>query len=241
MDRRGKHWYLLGKRIPPMAELLLDAVSHSKQWLEDMINDPARVTAAVDRSLADVRDRQREERGRASDEAVRDGLALLEAKLLNGSQGWPQRLRAFGISERTAGNRMALALFAKRSPEVFARLKVLGPTKLHRVARLTTQAAERLHPETEIDLPRGRVKLRHVSDRELTAHLRVVCPPRVRPKWLRARNAILLALRLVERGAELGEITSENAGFVRSVVTEAVDRLNVLTPPRKAPRLGTGS
>jgi hypothetical protein len=241
MERRGKHWYLLGKRIPPMAELFLDTLNRSRQWLDDMFNDPARVTAAVEQSLGEIQDRRRDQAARASEEAVLDGLALLEAKLLNGSEGWPERLRVHGISERTAGNRMALALFSKRSPEVFQRLKVLGPTKLHRVARLSRHAAEKLHPDAEIDLPRGRVRLRHVSDRELEAYLRVVCPPRSRPKWLRARNAILLALRLVERGAEKGEITPENVDFVRSVIDETADRLKSISLARRTPRSGTGS
>ncbi len=227
--------YLLGKRLPLMVEALLDVVEHTCQWLEDRSRDPKKAEAEVHARLHAVTRLRVEQNCSASDAAAEQGRLLLEAKLLHGAVGWPALLESMGIRARTAQNLMAVAVLAKTVPDIYLRFRVLGPTKLYRLSRLGHEALQGLSLDAEVDLPRGRVKVRQLSDRELQAYLRVLVPPRQRPPILRAASHLLTALRLA--ALPLEAVSPAEMDFVLAGVEQALDRLRagVLVSPPKDP------
>jgi hypothetical protein len=189
--------FLRRSHLPCTAEFVLKVAEDFTQWVEDKVE--AAHWAKLDmRQRADhLLERRASRRARGADDAVNDGIYLLQSKKVNPEE-WSAFLADLRISPRTAQNLMALALFSMRWPELYAGLKTLGPTKLYRIARLREDQIAEITLDTEVELGRGLVKLRHLSDAELQTYLRERFPDRPARLWTRATASIRKARPMLE-------------------------------------------
>lgn len=223
--------YFLGRRLPYDLQLAWDVVGEALRFVEDRATNPAAVEAQMGRRQAALRAARHQRRIRASEEAASDGQTLLQLRALAGPGRWSAVLADVGISRRTAQNLIALALFARKSPELFGKLKILGPTKLYRLARLNPGALDGLHPDSDVDVDRGSVKLRNLTDRELEAFLKKRFPEAKKPAWPEVRSALLKIQRSLREPRALDGAAQIDMELLRDVVCAIGARLDSAVPP----------
>ncbi len=201
---------------------LVQVAEKAGQQLEDLLADPTRsIEAEIERINAD----HASQRGEDSDRGVEFGGRLIWLKAQHGPANFATVLKRLHISERTARNKIALALFANRYPELYARFKTLGPTKLYRLAVLNPEEIRHLHLEDPVETSRGKIMIRQLTSTELDTFLRSVVPPKARRPWiLRASQDVARAQRNLARA--VGE--SNDVGDVellRSQLQKAIGLL----------------
>ena len=215
MLQNSKPRYLLGKRVPYLAQVIMEAAEKFVQKLEDRIADP---TNAIENGIDDWTNRQLRRRVRDSDEAVEDGLEVLRLRQLNGAKGWPLILRRLHLARRSAENRMALALFATSYPELYDRFKSLGPTKLYRLAVIHPSRLRTVRLDEGVETERGTVLLRQLRDSELIAYLRALVPIEERSLARRLRARTVQITRLVATADAEGGLSAPEMDELRAVL-----------------------
>ncbi len=174
---------IAGRKMPIHVETMVGMLGQIAQFVEDRVNDPAKVGREIRSRVEEIAELQAENRGRAADAVCAMGRVLFQIKAIADRQTWRDVLRELGICDRTARNYIALAQMSARWADLYARLRVLGPTKLYRVAYLDDPGVKGMDPERVFTLPRGQVKLRYMTDRELIQKLRELFPPLRRRYW----------------------------------------------------------
>jgi hypothetical protein len=225
MTQDPKPRYILGKHVPYLAQVIMEATEKFVQKIEDRIADP---TNAIENAVDDWTDRQLKRRIRDADEAVVDGIEILRLRKLNGAKGWPMILRRLRLARRSAENRMALALFATQYPELYDRFKSLGPTKLFRLAVIHPSKLKSVHLEDEVETERGKVLLRQLRDVELVDYLRRLVPVEERSLARRLRSRMAQLARLVDcadSGGGLGAADVEELQAMLKTTTLQLARM----------------
>ncbi len=179
---------VLGMRLPYAMTVAIKAIERYANEREDRRADP---TPSIEAEVEDINRQSAERRGRDADEAVEFGCRLMWLKDLHGPRNFPLILKRLHTSERTARNKIALALFSLRYPELYQRFKTLGPTKLYRLAVLNPEQIRHLHLEDDVETTRGRVMFRQLTSLELETFLRQVVPHRARKPWTRRAGQAL--------------------------------------------------
>jgi hypothetical protein len=178
---------VLGLRLPYLMSTVVDITEKAAEWIEDALADPH---AAIEAQIAGLEEDAEQERCQASDAAVKAGSRLLWLRRNPGDGGFANHLTRLKISQRTARNKMALALFARMYPELYSRLRCLGPTKLYRIAVLNPEKIHKISVDDVIEIPRGKVRLRQLTSREFEDWLRDQVPVAEREPWIRRAAAI---------------------------------------------------
>jgi hypothetical protein len=218
MRARPKGWqFLLGKPLPYTLEFLAGIFEDFLRWVDDLLHDPGAVEKEIRRREEEFQGERRRRMIRASEEAAQDGRRLLEMRALNGPFGWPALLARLHVSPKTALNLMALALFAKRHPETFERFRHLGPSKLYRMARLRRELQPKLEADYRLELTRGPVAVRQLTDGELEKHLERLDPRPPKTEWEKLERAVAKTQRLALRAAR-DEVESARGDLVETMM-----------------------
>jgi hypothetical protein len=190
---------VLGLRLPYVMATVADVGEKAAKLIADVVADPRR---AIKAQIEGIRDTLDEERRRACDAAVGVGNRLLWLRLNPGDDGFAKHVAQTGMSPRTARNKMALALFAEAHPELYERLKILGPTKLYRIAVLNPATIWTISVDDPVETPRGKIPLRQLTSREFEAWLKAQMPPAKHESWIRRAHRRLRQSRgVLERNA----------------------------------------
>jgi hypothetical protein len=190
---------ILGLRLPYLMETVVDVGEKAGKLIADVIADPRRASEAQVQRIRKVLD---EDRCRASDAAVEAGRGLLWLRLNPGDEGFATHVKRLGMSPRTARNKMALALFAAAYPALYGKLRILGPSKLYRLAVLNPRSIQHISVDDPVETPRGQVPLRQLTSREFEAWMRAQMPPPKRESWIRrAQRHLQKSASVMERNA----------------------------------------
>jgi hypothetical protein len=190
----------LGKsRLPWAQEVLAQGMFKVAEIIDDQIRGAEAVAEKVRKTATNLGLQRQKLAAKASDQAVQDGLLLWKLWCHRELVPWAEIVARCGISRSTARNLMNLAAFSKAHPQLYGKLRTLGPTKLYRLCRRPEEALKALDLEEEVQTERGKNILAHLSDRELAAYLRkevlkVQGPPLVD----RARAAMHGLHRMIE-------------------------------------------
>lgn len=215
MDQTKGPRNVLGLRLPYLMATVADVGEKAAKLIVDFLADPRR---AIEAQIDGIRETLEEERRRATEIAVELGERLLWLRLHPGNEGFPAHIARLGMSPRTARNKMALALFARAHPHLYEKLKMLGPTKLYRIAVLNPKQIQHLSVDDPVETPRGQVPLRQLTSREFESWLKAQTPPPKRESWVRRVHRHLRAsMRILERngaqGVDAGELDPVKATF----------------------------
>jgi hypothetical protein len=193
------------KSLPWPQDLLLRGIGRLGELIDDRLHGADAVAGQVRKRAERFAQERRERAARASDQAARDGFVLWELWRHRELVPWRETLAHCGISRSTARNLMNLAAFSHQYPEIYAKLRTLGPTKLYRLCRQPLKALEKLDLEKTVPTPRGETLLVQMSDKEFAAYLRTqVLGVKPASPVDRARARIFGLHRMIENAPNLG-------------------------------------
>ena len=220
---------LIEKKVPGLSMQLFKLFEQGKEWLEQILSGKIGRQQELPGTGKEFVRRRGSRREYLSDQAVIDGYLVIRMRALHGPKSWSSFCGELGISTRTAFNLMALAVFAKREPEIYYRLRFLGPTKLYRVARLPKEAMEHLIMSHDVEVPGqpGTIRaLDQLTDRELEIYLHKVCPVERRPMGRRARSMAFGLYRIIENLPKSGERPARiDLEMIRDAARNAADKV----------------
>ncbi len=191
---------ILGLRLPYPVQKFVELGERVGKGIEDFLANPSR---AIESQIQSINDEAEAERARQSDRAVETGAKLIWLRQNPGDDGFSKHLSRLHMSPRTARNKMALALFADSHPDLYEKLKSLGPSKLYRIAVLHPEQIRKLELDDTVETARGAVLFRQLTARELEAWLRKQAPVKERTNWVRrVQQQLRRAARLCEQNAD---------------------------------------
>jgi hypothetical protein len=187
-------------RLPYPVHKFVEVGERVGKGIEDFLANPTR---AIESLLQSMNDEAEAERARQADKAVGIGTKLIWLRQNPGDDGFSKHLSRLHMSPRTARNKMALALFANSHPDLYAKLKPLGPSKLYRIAVLHPEQIRKLELDDTVKTARGAVLFRQLTARELEGWLREQVPVKERASWVRrVQQQLRRAARLCEQNAD---------------------------------------
>jgi hypothetical protein len=190
---------VLGLRLPYVMATVVDVGEKAGKLIADCIADPR---GAIESQIQGIQQTLDDERRRATETAVSVGERLLWLRLNPGDEGFAAHVARLGISGRSARNKMALALFAAAHPELYEKLKILGPSKLYRIAVLRPEKVRQISVDDPVETPRGKVLLRQLTSREFEVWVRDQLPAPKTESWVRrAHRHLRRSERTWERNA----------------------------------------
>jgi hypothetical protein len=173
----------------------------------------------------------REEREMAVEMARKTGGALAALKHVEGARGWVRDVRAMGMNEDSACQRVALFYFAKNWPTIYTRCRFLGLTKVFKIVRGMDTVVLKLLPDVIVERSGMKVPVGALTDTDYRDYVNTLLKASPKPLWDRAergaRSAERTVLRLragdVPQGARVADLQ------VR--LTAAFAHLSALAPP----------
>ncbi len=173
----------------------------------------------------------RAERESAVEMARATGGALAALKHVEGARGWVRDVRAMGMNEESACQRVALWYFARNWPTIYARCRFLGLTKVFQIVRAMDQIVAKLFPDHLVSRDGRLVPVAHMTDTDYRAHVNGLLKAEPKPVWDRAdkatRSAQSAVMRIrppdVPQGASVEELQAR--------LTASTTYLASLAPP----------
>ncbi len=152
--------------------------------------DAKRRQVELDRRRATAFLAIREEREMAVEMARKTGGALAALKHVEGARGWVRDVRAMGINEDSACQRVALFYFAKNWPTIYMRCRFLGLTKVFKIVRAMDEVVLKLLPDVIFERGGHAVPLSKLTDTDYRDYVNGLLKAAPKPLWDRAlRNA----------------------------------------------------
>ena len=141
----------------------------------------------------------REERASAVEMARATGGALAALKHVEGARGWVRDVRAMGMNEESARQRVALWYFARNWPTIYMRVRLLGLTKAFQIVRSMDQIVAKLFPDHLVSRDDRVIPLAHLTDSDYRSYVNDLLKTSPKPVWDRADKATRGAQRAVLR------------------------------------------
>lgn len=229
MDTVEKFRRYLGIPLPYGMAMVVSILGSLWEWIQKHFSEPEVLRRELAKRKTAFLEADRSDREQLCDRIAQKGRWVLEMRSLHGKFAWDGVLAELHVSRRTATNYVALFLFSATNPVLYERFRVLGPTKLYRLARVAPERLKNMTLDTPVQTQDGLVPLRRATDRQLESALRLMFPPKRSTQAEKIQQAAARIAKLASNWPASEAPREESLRVAAVAISEAANALSSLS------------